>query len=95
MEKLSVKGIACAFGISWGVYVLCIGWMSWLFNWGTPLAVGLSSLYIGYGPSFIGGIIGGIYGFIDGAVGGIIIAWIYNWVIAPKRSSSSSRRRRR
>jgi len=38
----------------------------------------LSSLYIGYAPSFVGGIIGGIWGFFDGLIGGAILALLYN-----------------
>jgi hypothetical protein len=40
----------------------------------------LSSLYIGYSPTFLGGIIGGIWAFVDGAIAGAIIAWVYNLV---------------
>jgi fructose-specific phosphotransferase system IIC component len=38
----------------------------------------LSTFYIGYSSSFIGGIIGFLYGFVTGFIAGFLIAWIYN-----------------
>ena len=64
--------------------VLFLGWAGAL-GWGANLSQGLSSLYIGYGPSFLGGIIGAVWGFIDGAIGGAIFALIYNWVVKKKK----------
>ncbi|KYK27153.1 hypothetical protein AYK26_00470 [Euryarchaeota archaeon SM23-78] len=85
MNKLSVKGFAIAFGVSWGLLVLSIDWFAALFKWGTSLANGLSSLYLWSGPSFLGGIIGALWGFVDGAIGGAIIALVYNWVVKKKK----------
>jgi hypothetical protein len=78
MGKLNVKALAIAGGVMWGVYMLFIGWFSWLFNWGTNFVVAMSSVYIWFRPTFIGGIIGAIWGFLDGAFAGAIIAWVYN-----------------
>ena len=79
MEKLNVKALAVGIGVLWAIYVLFIGWVA-AFGWGTELVTVLSSLYIGYSASFVGGIIGGIWAFIDGAIAGAIIAWVYNKV---------------
>ena len=38
----------------------------------------MASLYIGYEPSFIGGIVGGIWGFFDGFIAGAVVAFFYN-----------------
>ena len=84
MNKLSVKGFALGFGVSWGLMILFIGWAGAL-GWGANLATGLSTLYIGYGPTFPGGIIGAIWGFIDGLIGGAIIALVYNAIVKEKK----------
>lgn len=80
MDKLSVKGLALAGGVLWALYVLCAGWGS-IFGWGTNFVNAFSNLYIGYGPTFLGGIIGALWGFFDGAVAGAIISLVYNWSI--------------
>lgn len=80
MNKLSVKGLAFAAGALWAFYILFAGWASAL-GWGTNFVSAFSNLYIGYGPSFIGGLIGALWGFLDGAIAGFIIASIYNWTI--------------
>ena len=38
----------------------------------------LSSVYIGYSPTFVGSITGAVWGFVDGFIGGVLIAWLYN-----------------
>jgi hypothetical protein len=83
MEKLSVEGLAVGLGVSWSALVLFIGWVS-VTGWGTNVVDVLSSLYIGYAPTFLGGIIGAIWAFVDGAIGGLIIALVYN-AVARKR----------
>lgn len=83
MEKLNVKALALALGVTWSLFVLCIGWAAGL-GWGTRLVEVMSSVYIGYAPCFVGGIIGALWGFFDGAVGGLIIALVYN-AVARKR----------
>jgi hypothetical protein len=69
MEKCNVKALAVAVGALWAIYVLLLGWIA-AFGWGEDMVDLLSSLYIGYAPTFLGGIIGGIWAFIDGAIAG-------------------------
>lgn len=83
MQKINVKAFTLAWGISFGVYFLFIGWAA-SFGWGVKIVQDVSSLYIGYAPTFLGGIIGGIWAFFDGAIGGLIIALIYNALIKEK-----------
>jgi hypothetical protein len=83
MKKLSVKGLTISLGVAWAVFVLFIGWAA-IFGWGTSVVEALSSLYIGYAPTWLGGIIGAAWAFVDGAVGGLIIALIYNAVAGGK-----------
>ena len=80
MAKLSVKGLAVGLGTSWAICVLLAGWAS-MFGWCTKFVDVMSSVYIGYTPTFFGGIIGGVWGFFDGAIGGLIIAVVYNMVV--------------
>ncbi len=36
------------------------------------------TVYIGFEPSFVGGIVGGIWGFVDGFIAGAVVAFFYN-----------------
>ena len=82
-KKINVKSFTLALGLSIGVYMLFLGWVS-AFGWGTKIVEVISSLYIGFTPGFIGGIIGGLWGFVDGAIGGFLIAVIYNAFVKTK-----------
>ncbi len=83
MGKLNVKASAVALGASWAICVLFLGWVS-IFGWGIKFVEMMSSIYIGFAPTFLGGIIGAGWAFIDGAIGGAIIAFVYN-AVAKKR----------
>jgi len=80
MKKLDVKALAVALGVVWGFGMLFVGWAS-IFGWGTAFVDAMSSVYIGFAPTFLGGIIGGVMGLVDGAIGGAIIAAVYNVVV--------------
>jgi hypothetical protein len=84
MTGLNVKALATAGGVLWGIYMLMIGWAAWLFNWGNAFVAAMSSVYIGFRPTFLGGIIGAAWGFFDGVVAGAIMAWVYN-IVAKKK----------
>ncbi len=77
MERLDVKGLALGTGTAWGLCVLLAGWAA-AFGWCDTFVAVMGSVYIGYGPTWIGGIVGGAWGFLDGAVGGAVIAFVYN-----------------
>ncbi len=81
---LDVKGLAVGLGVSWSILILFTGWAS-MFGWGTRFVDVMSSLYIGFAPTFIGGVIGATWGFIDGAIGGAIIALVYNAIVRKER----------
>ena len=51
-----------------------------MFGWGKGIVEVMSSVYIGYSASFLGGIIGAVWGFADGLIGGAIFALIYNGI---------------
>ncbi len=77
MQKLDVKSFALAFGVSFGIFVMFLGWAA-IFGWGDIIVHGLSSFYKGYDATFVGGIIGGVWAFFDWGIGGAIIALVYN-----------------
>jgi hypothetical protein len=77
MNKLSVNALGVGVGAMWAVSVFFFG-IAAMFGWGVALVGPLSSLYIGFGASFLGAIIGAIWAFVDGYIGGAIIAWVYN-----------------
>lgn len=79
MQKLSVKALAVASGVTWAIYILFAGWAA-AAGWGGKFVDVLDSYYIGYGPSFLGGIIGGVWAFFDGLIAGLIFTLIYNRV---------------
>lgn len=79
MKKLNVKAFAAGFGASCAIYMLFLGFAA-MFGWGTKIVGIISSVYIGFAPTFFGSIIGAAWGFVDGAIGGAIIAFVYNLV---------------
>ena len=79
-HKLCPKCLALAIGIVWGVAVLLTGWIA-MTGWGDQFVNILSSLYTGYGPSFVGGIVGGIWAFFIGAILGWSIGVVHNKMI--------------
>jgi hypothetical protein len=77
MTKLQVNALGISVGIIWALYIFFCG-ITASFGWGVGLVDSISSLYVGYGPSFLGAVIGAIWGFVDGYIAGAVIAWLYN-----------------
>ncbi len=77
MVKFDVKAFTLTCGITWGLFVLFLGWAAML-GWGTGFTGALGSLYIGYNATFLGSVIGLVWAFFDGAIGGLIFAFVYN-----------------
>lgn len=84
-KKVNVKAAAISLGLWWGGGMLVAGWVSMLTGWGLGFVDIMSSFYIGFAPTFLGGIIGGIWGFIDGFIGGAVLAFLYNFFAAEKK----------
>jgi hypothetical protein len=80
MKKISLKAAILSFGITWAIAMLFIGWVA-MFGWGIRVVDVLSSLYIGFAPTFVGGIVGAVWGFFDGAIGAAIFTFIYNSMV--------------
>ncbi len=77
MTKLRVVPVGLAIGFTWGIGVLLLGWIS-AAGWGARLVDVLSSLYLGYAPTLLGGLVGGLWAFVDGFLGGLVLAFLYN-----------------
>jgi hypothetical protein len=77
MKKISILGLAMSLGITWGLLLMILGWAS-MAGWGVKLISVLSSVYLGYESSLIGGIVGFFWGLLDGFAVGAIIAFLYN-----------------
>ena len=75
---INLRAFAAAVAVIWGGAMVFLGWVA-PFGYGEPLVTLLSSLYLGYGPGFLGGLIGGAWGVVDGGIGGLVFAWLYNW----------------
>jgi len=78
MQRLNVKALTLALGFSWAICVLFAGWAA-IFGWGAGFVEIMSSMYIGYEASFIGGLVGAVWGFVDGAIAGLLISFLYNF----------------
>jgi len=79
--KLSIKGLALASGILWGVAILGMGLAELIWRpYGQQFLQLIASVYPGYHATRSIGevIVGTLYGFVDGLVGGAVFAWLYN-----------------
>ncbi len=75
---LGVISFGLAVAVTSAVFTFFLGLMATFFGWGTELAAALSSLYIGFSPTFVGTIAGAVWAFVTGFAGGVMIAWLYN-----------------
>ena len=85
MAKLKVVPMALGMGLTWGLAILLLGWIS-AAGWGVRIVEVLSSLYLGFAPTFLGGVIGGLWAFVDGFLAGLALAWLYNVFAAGRRA---------
>lgn len=81
-QKLDVRAMTIAFGVTWGAGVLLLGLLAWLLGWGVPMVTVLGSLYLGFTTTLAGTVIGTIWALVDGAIAGAILAWIYNMAVS-------------
>lgn len=80
--KLSIKGLAIAAGIFWGLAILIVGMANVAFpSYGMAFLECMGSVYPGYHPGTGAGnvIIGSVYALVDGGICGAIFAFIYNF----------------
>ena len=89
MARLKVVPMAFALGVTWGTGIMLLGWVS-AAGWGTKLREVFSSLYLGYAPTFLGGVIGGLWAFGDAFLAGLLLTLLYNRFAGEKRSDQVS-----
>lgn len=79
--KWSIKGLALASGILWGLAMLGMGLANLIWSgYGQQFLQTVASVYPGYHATRSIGevVVGALYGTVDGLVGGAIFAWLYN-----------------
>lgn len=76
--KLCAGKFGFAFGLIWALGMLLLGWAAWLWGYGTPLVALWSTVYLGYAPTFLGGIYGALWGFVDFFIFGWLVIVVYN-----------------
>ena len=79
--QLSIKALACASAIVWGLAVFFVAAANLLWPpYGGAFLQLVSSIYPGYkSVASLGNVIVGTsYAVVDGAIGGALFAWIYN-----------------
>ena len=82
---LGVVSFGMALGVTWALAVFALGISAAFFGWGVPVAGALASLYIGFGPTFVGSIAGTVWAFVNGLVLGVMVAWFYNRILLTRR----------
>ncbi len=84
--KLSIKGLALASGILWGLAMLGMGLANLIWSgYGQQFLQTMASVYVGYHAtrSIVEVIAGTLHGAVDGLIGGAIFAWLYNRFAQP------------
>ena len=84
-KTLGVISLGLAIGLTAAIATFILGVMAHFFGWGVPLAMVLGSVFLGFGPTFIGSIAGAVWAFVDGFIIGIMIAWFYNRFLLHRR----------
>ena len=82
---LGVVSFGLAVGVTWAIFVFVLGLLAAFLDWGVEIASALSSLYLGYGPFFVGAIAGAVWAFVHGLVTGVLIALFYNRFLLRRR----------
>lgn len=84
-KTLGVISFGLAVGVTAAISTFVLGIMASAFGWGVNLAVALSSIFLGFGPTFVGAIAGAVWAFVDGFIVGLLIAWFYNRFLLTRR----------
>ncbi len=82
---LGTISFGLAVGIVGAVATVVLGISAAFLDWGVLVVQVLSSLFVGYGPTFIGVAAGAVWAFFDGFVIGVAVAWVYNRLLLRRR----------
>ncbi|MAF50353.1 MAG: hypothetical protein CMM10_19020 [Rhodospirillaceae bacterium] len=58
--------------------VFLLGIAASALGWGGLAAQVLSSIFVGFEPTFVGAVTGAVWAFVDGFIAGLLLAWFYN-----------------
>lgn len=84
--RLSVRALAIAAGLMWGLGIFFITLWIMLFYGATHEVTLIGRVYHGYSISLGGAFLGLLWGLVDGAIGGAIFAWLYNRFLPAPRA---------
>jgi hypothetical protein len=76
--KLSPKGLGMSLGVLWGLALLIMGLLAYVYSFGRPFVDAMAIIYLGYEPSILNSILGGVIGFAEAYIVGFLIAYLYN-----------------
>ena len=76
--ELRKRALGISVGLVWGAAIMLGTWFMLLVDASGQIFSKISTFYIGYSLSFIGGIIGFLWGFLYGFIAGFLIALVYN-----------------
>lgn len=80
-QPLHANKLAFSFAIIWSISLLLLAWAGWLFHYGIMFTHVLGFVYLGYAPTFLGGVIGAVWGFFDFFIFIWLCSWLYNRLI--------------
>jgi hypothetical protein len=83
--RLGVVSFGLALGLTSAICVFLLGIAAALLNWGGLAAQVLSSMFIGFGPTFVGAVSGAVWAFVSGFVVGLLLASLYNKISGRQR----------
>ncbi len=76
--KINPVKFAIVASITWGLYILLIGWLA-AAGWSNQSLINsTTALYLGFKPTFLGGIVGSMWGLVDGLAAGYVLAMALN-----------------
>ncbi|NQV57849.1 MAG: bacteriophage holin [Rhodospirillales bacterium] len=80
--ELGAISFGLALGLTAAILVFLLGISAAALGWGGLAAQVLSSIFIGFEPTFVGAIAGAVWAFAEGFIGGFLFAWFYNKIRA-------------
>lgn len=83
--RLGVISFGLAAGLTAALFVFLLGLAAALFGWGWAAVEILSSIFLGYLPTFVGSVSGAVWAFVDAFAGGVVMAILYNAFLRSRR----------
>jgi hypothetical protein len=77
--ELRKRAFGLSVGLIWGLTIMLGTWFILLRGSPGDMFSKISTFYIGYSTSFLGGIVGFLYGFVTGFIAGVLFAWLYDF----------------